>query len=246
MRFALPKRKVRFLFYSLLLAVAYITFLLIPKAKNEKIRYHFKPQGALRYTINEQGTIIFPSKKEMKLYNDYKADITFTTINKELSLKTTLTGSFDPLLEILHPNYDFLTTMNRGHDGCEFCPNTISPIYPFSLRRLIYILPTGLKPNQHIRKRICSDYDCLWKSEEVVDTLHVSLHCEATTSNHFSVVFSTHFIFSQQQNTYTSMHGVISVESPDISSVWEFSERLDRKEKKEERKINNDSKIHSN
>lgn len=222
----------------------YTAFHLIPKPEREPSLYHFAPFGSAHYKVNEQGSIHFPSGKKLTLYNDYETSIHYSRTNMQLTLRTDSKGTFDPALEILKPHHNVLVTINRHPDEQDFCPHSISPLYPLSLRRLLYILPTDLKPNQHIRRKVCSRYNCQWKSEEINDTLHIEIYCEATTENHLSVIFSTTLLFTQNAPFYAVAHGNISVESPDISSTWQFSEFLNQPNHYKE--IKNAKKIHAN
>lgn len=226
MKFSLPQRKIRILFYIIFSAVVYTIFHLIPKPQIEEIYYSFNPVGSVTYRVVEKGIVTFPSQTKLELDNSYKASINYSSENMNLMLKTKLAGEFAPHLEIMNPQHTYLVTIDRHAGKEEYCPRTISPLYPLSLRRLFYMLPIKLKPNSHMRKKVCNDYNCQWKSEEIGEELHIHIYCSATTEEKLSIIFSATLHFNQDHKHYITAHGDISLESPDISSVWQFSEEI--------------------
>ncbi len=228
-RLPLKKRLTRLTLYIAVALVTYYLFVLLSHGKEKREVYHFAPKGTHLYSVAEQGIVTFASRRSITMNNNYRTTVRYSKNGTALTIQTKSTGTFAPVLESLKPQHTSVVTVSRAPNTQQECPDGIAEFYPFSLRRLFYVLPEAIAPGEKVYQKVCPHVSCNWHADEVMTnrlTVHLSClmqHKESQSQARLNAVLT----FNKNCSHYLVASGDIAFETPDISSLWQFTEQCE-------------------
>lgn len=190
---------------------------------NSRFRIQTGHQQVLN--VHEKGRISYVSGRILDLKNEYEVE---KKINREESVITVhgrIDGSIDPVLAPVFNSRNYLTEIDLS-DVESACSAGFNPLYPVALRRLIYFMPEAeLFDGQVWELNTCKGkFNCSYMLKLTDEKASVEILCSGGIGDS-DVAVSGDLAVNKKLNGFDSVDLEITSSTPELVSVWTFSDR---------------------
>ncbi len=214
----------------LTLLILFLPLFFFLKDSKFKDSFRYNPSGKVFYEVKEQGELSYPDGKKLKLDNAYRLTGRVRKFGDNLEIRGKVTGKLDRKIEPLIPSKAFSLRMDLSSTR-DFCPRTLSVIYPASMRRLFYFMPKGhLFEGKKWSGSFCGgNLSCRYRVERIENTTAViDMNCDGRHLEQ-DIFMSGDLRLDIESSIFEELSAEIGVAAKTIHSNWKFHETRKKK-----------------
>ncbi len=181
---------------------------------------------AQKILVSEKGILEFPDSSKKVIKNHYVASLMFKEKDGKLNISGTYTGKIDKKLQSIVKSHDIDFSLNFDNK-VSFCPNNFSPLYPVSVKRLLYFFPKKhLFEGKLWKGYFCNGkLTCSYKIFKITKKdVKMGFRCSGSINNNRLVIFST-AKFDLYRRLFKKFNLNLMTFSKKIATTWIFDEK---------------------
>ncbi|HNT28100.1 MAG TPA: hypothetical protein PKH10_07975 [bacterium] len=191
-------------------------------------RASFCDDCAAETTVTETGTLRYADGHTIELRNRYHLLQQVKRIDDRLRITGLITGEIDRRLSafLSHDRFD----ISIATDGIEdLCPQHLSPLYPASARRVLFLLPSGaVYAGKGWLGSFCDGrLSCRYRTEYITaDGFEYTVACAGTLPDRTELRIMLRAFFDLERGWFRSVGGTVRSARETLESWWVIGEEM--------------------
>jgi len=189
-------------------------------------KYIYAPAGDVVYSVEETGTVLYPSGKKLQFSNNYKSYQQYVSELGRVTITGKNLGNIDEKLDVLIRNEGFEFSFGNSQSG-DFCTKHFSDLYPVALKKFFYFMPNSyLFKGKTWKGYFCDGrIECRYEIRSMDESSsHIELNCTGVFDKK-NLNVNADMLLLKDNHLFKNVEARISIESDYIKSEWEIKEQ---------------------